>query len=70
MKTKKPKIDKLILHLSEIKLETMHYLPKRVATLHAIDTALKIAGWELAAELQGDAIDAKKVRDIYLEMAK
>lgn len=69
MAKKKPTIDKLIYQLSEAKLSAMSYLPKRAATFHAIDVALQIAGWDLAAELQNKTISLKCVRDIYLEAA-
>ena len=66
----RPKVDVLIGQLSNVKLNAMHYLPKRAATFHAIDVALQIAGWELAAELSGKTISPKKVRDIYLQAAE
>lgn len=69
MAKKRQKVDALISQLSEVKLSAMHYLPKRAATFHAIDVALQIAGWELAAELQNQTIFPKKVRDIYLGAA-
>ena len=66
---KKQKIDDLILQLSNVKLNAMKYLPKRAATFHAIDVALQIAGWELAAELGKQVISPEKVRKIYLSAA-
>lgn len=69
MRKKRHKVDTLISHLCKIKLEAIHHLPNRAATFHAIDVALKIAGWELVAKLGGKTIDPKLVKDIYSEAA-
>jgi hypothetical protein len=65
----KAKTDPLIKALVEVKAFAMEQLPKRAATFRALDVASKIAGWELAAELKGETIPAKQVREIYLEAA-
>lgn len=49
---KKGKIDRLILKLLRLKEEAME--KKRYATMHAIDHALTVAGWELAYIKTGD----------------
>jgi hypothetical protein len=69
LEQKSSRCDLLVQQLCQIKTLAMKNLPKRAVTFHAIGVATKIAGWDLAAEMEGHVIDPKKVRDIYLEAA-